>query len=86
MRTLTLTQTLRIKEMIGRKVRHFKRQEYLVLSIAKHTESNETLVIYKALYGECKVYARPIKMFLSEVDRSKYPNIKQRYRLELVED
>lgn len=72
--------------------RHFKGNIYRVLGLAKHTETNETLVIYRCCdlnflngveeYGD--IYARPIEMFLSEVDREKYPNVKQKYRFELI--
>lgn len=82
----------------GRIVQHFKRElmtdeerrtspekyTYEILGIAMHTESEEQLVIYRALYGDMKLYARPAAMFLSEVDREKYPNVKQKFRFELI--
>lgn len=78
----------------GAIVKHFKRETlttydleknpnmylYEIVGIAEHTETKELLMVYKALYGKPTLCARPLSMFLSEVDHKKYPNIKQKYR------
>ena len=71
--------------IVGRKYRHFKNKMYEVIGIAIHSETGEDYVVYKPLYGEQKLYIRPLDMFASKVDKKKYPDVKQEYRFELVE-
>ena len=65
--------------------KHFKGDYYLVIDIANSSENNDKYVIYRALYGDNKLWIREINMFLSEVNHDKYPNINQKYRFELQE-
>ena len=75
--------------------RHFKGFKATIIALAEHTETKEKLVIYKCeadnLDPSLKsdhidgIYARPLEMFLSEVDHNKYPEVKQKYRFEKIE-
>ena len=51
------------------KYRHFKGMEYLVLHIARHSETLENMVVYQALYGDFGIWVRPLEMFLETVER-----------------
>lgn len=63
--------------------KHFKGDYYLVEDVATHSETREKYVVYRSLYGENELYIRPMDMFLSKVDREKYPNVEQEYRFQL---
>lgn len=64
--------------------KHFKGNLYVVLNVARHTETNELLVIYAATKEMQRIYARPLEMFMSEVDHEEYPDSKQKYRFENI--
>ena len=79
-------------------VKHFKRElsgdvldvepnKYLyeVLSWARHSETDERYVVYRALYGTKETWVRPFAMFMEEVDRAKYPQVAQTFRFEKYE-
>lgn len=63
--------------------KHFKGNFYIVEDVGYDCESLEELVIYRALYGDNKIWIRRKDDFLSEVDHKKYPDVKQKYRFEL---
>ena len=79
---------------VGDIVRHFKRETvdpatdrylYMIVGMATHSETGEQMMVYSPLYGDGGLFVRPLDMFLSEVDHEKYPDIRQKYRFELVE-
>ena len=65
--------------------RIYKGDYYLVEDVARHSETGEEYVVYRKLYGDGGLWIRPLSMFTEEVDREKYPGVKQKYRFELQE-
>lgn len=74
------------EKMVGRRYQHFKGGIYVVTDIAIHSETAEMIVIYKSFENPALVWARPYDMFVSEVDHEKYPDVKQEYRFQLIEN
>ena len=71
----------------GQIYRHFKGNIYRIVAIAEHSETGEVLVIYRRDdETQDMTYARPLDMFLSEVDRKKYPDVREKYRFTLCSD
>lgn len=77
---------MRREPVKGQLYRHFKGNVYEIVAVALHTETDEFLVIYQNVDDHNRIYARPVDMFLSEVDHEKYPDIKEKYRFTLIED
>ncbi len=79
---LLMERTIKIKGTY----KHFKGNLYYVEDIAKNSEDEKLYVVYRQLYGDNSLWIRPLDMFLSEVDHNKYPDVKQKYRFELLEN
>ena len=63
--------------------KHFKGDDYIVEDIAINSETMEKMVIYRGLYEGSPLYVRSYDLFISKVDKEKYPNIQQEYRFKL---
>lgn len=74
------------EKMVGKRYRHFKGNIYIVVEVAIHSETAEPMVIYKSGNDQSLVWTRPLDMFLSEVDREKYPDVQQKMRFEEIVD
>lgn len=74
-----------IEKSFGKIFRHFKGDLYLVEGTCTHSESGEKMVLYRALYGDCGLYVRPLEMFLEEVPENKENPTGQKYRFEEYE-
>lgn len=65
--------------------RHFKGKMYKIYTIAKDSETLEDIVVYQQQYDSFKYFVRPCKMFFSNVDHTKYPEVKQQKRFMIVD-
>lgn len=76
---------MKVEDYIGKTVRHFKGNLYLIEDVARHSETMESLVVYRALYGDCGCYVRPYEMFFEEVPKERENPTGQKLRFEPFE-
>lgn len=69
--------------IVGKKYRHFKGNIIEIIAIAKHTETLEDVVVYN---HDGNIWVRPYSIFLDKVDKEKYPDVKQEYRFEMIDN
>lgn len=74
------------REMLGPEELKTNKYLYEIIGVAIHSEDCEAMMVYRPLYDDGGMYVRPLGMFLSEVDRRKYPDVKQKYRFEKLPD
>ena len=72
------------REMLDEEERKGNKYLYEIIGVAYHSETMEDMMVYRPLYGEGKMFVRPLGMFLGEVDHEKYPDVRQVYRFEKV--
>ena len=74
------------KQMVGKRYRHFKGNFYIVDGLALHSETEEPYVVYHREGHDGELWIRPLNMFLSPVDKAKYPDVQQEFRFEVVNE
>ena len=72
--------------MLSDEERETNKYLYEIVGVALHSETRELMMVYRPLYDDGGMYVRPLEMFLSEVDHEKYPNVKQKYRFEKIDE
>lgn len=79
---------IRAEPRSGQLYRHFKGTVYRIITVGHHYETGEKMVVYYDVDEKVSDVGdpciRPLAMFMSEVDRSKYPNVKQKFRFEEI--
>ena len=72
------------RELLSEEEKAANRYLYEIVGVATHSETREPMMVYRPLYDDGGMYVRPLEMFLSEVDREKYPEVKQHYIFEKI--